>query len=228
MGFPDDTLVKNTSANTEAHQAPLPMWLPRQEYWSGVATSFSGESSQPRELNPCLLLGKQVLYDWATREAQRSKCQPENSTLSYMPRRNWVKEMSCQCSPKSLILTTCFQVASHSRESLCFSSWSIQNYCLRMTFLLAGSSLLIGLVNMSNDHRVTEIEISRANSQKACGLIDRPVFSSLGPPGEWPLGSGLLLRFIAFMVKKRAHTPLLFWFRSVSPPNRKSTHIDRS
>ena len=79
-----------------------------------------------------------------------------------------------------------------------------------MTFLLAGSSLLIGLVNMSNDHRVTEIEISRANSQKACGLRDRPVFSSLGPPGEWPLGSGLLLRFIAFMVKKRAHTPLLF------------------
>ena len=112
-----------------------------------VTMPSSRESSEPRELNPCLLLGKQVLYDWATREAQRSKCQPENGTLSYMLRRNWVKEMSCQCSLKSLILTTCFQVASHSRESPCFSSWSIQNYCLRMTFLLAGSSLLIGLVD---------------------------------------------------------------------------------
>ena len=62
-----------------------------------------------------------------------------------------------------------------------------------MTFLLAGSSLLIGLVNYEivTCQMTTESqrEISRANSQKACGLRDRPVFSSLSPPGEWPLGS---------------------------------------
>ena len=155
-----------------------------------VATPSSRESSRPRELNPCLLLGRQVLYDWATREARRWKCQPEDGSLSYTPRRNWVKERSCQCSPKSLILTTCSQAASHSRDSLCFSSWSIQSSasewlfaCRKQPFDRAG-----GLWNshMSNDHRVTEMEISRANSQKACGLGDRPVFSSLGPPGEWP------------------------------------------
>ena len=34
-----------------AHQAPLSMGLPRQEYWGGggVAISFSRESSQPRD-----------------------------------------------------------------------------------------------------------------------------------------------------------------------------------
>ena len=61
MGFPDDTLVKNTSANTEAHQAPLPMWLPRQEYWSGVATSFSGGTSQPRDWIHVSRIGKQII-----------------------------------------------------------------------------------------------------------------------------------------------------------------------
>ena len=61
MDFPDDTLVKNTSANRGAHQAPLPMWLPRQEYWSGVATSFSRGTSQPRDWIHVSRVGKQII-----------------------------------------------------------------------------------------------------------------------------------------------------------------------
>ena len=34
---------------TLAHQAPLSMGFPRQEYWSGLSSPPPGESSQPRD-----------------------------------------------------------------------------------------------------------------------------------------------------------------------------------
>ena len=60
-GFPDGTLVKSASANTEAHQALPPMWLPRQEHWSGVATSFSRGTSHPRDWIHVSRIGKQII-----------------------------------------------------------------------------------------------------------------------------------------------------------------------
>ena len=55
--------------STIAHQAPLSMAFPRQEYWSGLPFPSPGESSWPRHYLPCLLHCRQILYHWATWEA---------------------------------------------------------------------------------------------------------------------------------------------------------------
>ena len=50
---------------TVAHQAPLSMGFPRQEYWSGLPFSSSRGSSQPWGSNPsllCLLHCRRILY----------------------------------------------------------------------------------------------------------------------------------------------------------------------
>ena len=44
---------------TVAHQAPLSMGFPRQEYWTRV-------SSQPRDRTHISCIGRRVLYQWAT------------------------------------------------------------------------------------------------------------------------------------------------------------------
>ena len=44
-----------------AHQAPLFMGFPRQEYWSGLLFPSPGELLNPG-INPRLLLGRQILY----------------------------------------------------------------------------------------------------------------------------------------------------------------------
>ena len=49
---------------TVAHQAPLSMGFPRQEYWTSVPFPFPGDLLDPR-----LLLGRWILYHWATKEA---------------------------------------------------------------------------------------------------------------------------------------------------------------
>ena len=49
-------------------QAPLPMGFPRQEYWTGCHFLLQG-IVLIQGLNPGLLLGRQVLYHWPTREA---------------------------------------------------------------------------------------------------------------------------------------------------------------
>ena len=57
---------------TVAHQAPLPMGFPRQEYWSGLSFPSPGDQTQgsnPHLLHPLYLLHcRQILYYWATRE----------------------------------------------------------------------------------------------------------------------------------------------------------------
>ena len=45
-----------------AHQAPLTMGLPRQEYWSGFAISSSRRSAQPRILSYVSYIGRRVIY----------------------------------------------------------------------------------------------------------------------------------------------------------------------
>ena len=55
---------------TVAHQAPLSMGFPRQEYWSGLPCPSPGESSRPRDLSwvSCLagnsLLGKPQVINY--------------------------------------------------------------------------------------------------------------------------------------------------------------------
>jgi len=47
---------------TVAHQAPLSMGFPRQEYWSRIAISFSRESSQLRDRTWVSCIGRHILY----------------------------------------------------------------------------------------------------------------------------------------------------------------------
>ena len=53
------------AAWTVAHQAPLSMGFPRQEYWNGL----SRQSSLPRDRTHISCVGRQILYPGATRES---------------------------------------------------------------------------------------------------------------------------------------------------------------
>jgi len=54
---------------TVAHQAPLSMGFPKQEYWSRVgAISFFRGSSQPRDRTSVSSTVRQILYHCATRK----------------------------------------------------------------------------------------------------------------------------------------------------------------
>ena len=44
---------------TVAHQAPLSMGFPRQEYWSGLPCPSPGDLPNPG-IKSCLLLGRQI------------------------------------------------------------------------------------------------------------------------------------------------------------------------
>ena len=59
---------------TVAHQAPLPMGFPRQEYWSGLPFPSPGDLSDPG-IEPAISCsshnGRRILYHWATREAMQ-------------------------------------------------------------------------------------------------------------------------------------------------------------
>ena len=61
-----------------AHLAALPMGFPSQEYWSGLPFPSSGDlpgdllnPSWPKNWTCVSCIGRQILYHWATREAQR-------------------------------------------------------------------------------------------------------------------------------------------------------------
>ena len=53
---------------TVARQTPLSMGFPRQEYWSGFLFPPPGDLPD-LGIKPCLLLGRQILYRWATWKA---------------------------------------------------------------------------------------------------------------------------------------------------------------
>ena len=56
---------------TIACQAPLSIGFPRQEYWSGLPCPPPVDLLT-QGLNPCLLLGRQILYHWAIWETHPS------------------------------------------------------------------------------------------------------------------------------------------------------------
>ena len=51
---------------TVAHQDPLSMGFPKQEYWKWVATSLSRESSQSRDQTPVSCIAGGFFTIWAT------------------------------------------------------------------------------------------------------------------------------------------------------------------
>ena len=56
---------------TEICQIPLSIGFPRQEYWCGLLFPFFSRGySGPRDWNCIPCIGRQILYHWATREAQ--------------------------------------------------------------------------------------------------------------------------------------------------------------
>ena len=50
-----------------AHQVPLSMGFPKQEYWNGLPLLSPGDFPNPGS-KLCFLLGRQILYHWATWE----------------------------------------------------------------------------------------------------------------------------------------------------------------
>ena len=58
---------------TAAHQTPLSTGFSRQEYWSGLPLLLQ-QIFPTQGSNPCLWLGRQILYHWATWEALFSLC----------------------------------------------------------------------------------------------------------------------------------------------------------
>ena len=63
----------SASPRTVAHQAPLSMGFPRQEYWSGLPFPSPGDGSSLLKDQTCVSYiccnGRQVLYHWASWEA---------------------------------------------------------------------------------------------------------------------------------------------------------------
>ena len=57
---------------TVAHNAPLFMGFPRQEYRSGFSISFSRGSSWPRDWTHISCIGRRILYCWVTWEAWKT------------------------------------------------------------------------------------------------------------------------------------------------------------
>ena len=56
---------------TVAHQAPLSMGFPRQEYWSGSHSLLQG-ISWTRDWTLFSCIGRQILYHWVTWETQKA------------------------------------------------------------------------------------------------------------------------------------------------------------
>ena len=54
-----------------AHQAPLSMGFPRQEYWSGLTFPSSGDLPEP-EIELVSWIDRQNLHPWATWEAHHT------------------------------------------------------------------------------------------------------------------------------------------------------------
>ena len=68
-----------------AHQAPLSMGFPKQEYWSGLPF-FLHEIFTTHGLNSYLLHCRQILYHWAIREALTQRYRlPRLSYSSELP-----------------------------------------------------------------------------------------------------------------------------------------------
>ena len=75
----------SVTPQTVAHQAPLSMGFPRQEYRSALPFSSPGEFSGPRDWTRVSRSGRRTLYHWATWETPRSIHVPSLSQLNNIP-----------------------------------------------------------------------------------------------------------------------------------------------
>ena len=66
VGVPAESHLTLATPWAVAHQAPLPMGISRQEYWSGLPFPPPGDLPDP--LNLCLLHCRSIVYHWATGE----------------------------------------------------------------------------------------------------------------------------------------------------------------
>ena len=64
---------------TLAHQAPLCMGFPRQEYWNGLPFSFSRGSSRPRDQTRISCIVGRFFTSWATWEAHLKSVDHNNT-----------------------------------------------------------------------------------------------------------------------------------------------------
>ena len=81
----------SATLQTVALQAPLSMWSPRQEYYSGLPFPSQG-SSLLRDQTLVSCIGRQILYLWATREAPTliSYITFYSSRRNGLPLREWI------------------------------------------------------------------------------------------------------------------------------------------
>ena len=72
-GLHAQSLVMSDSATpwTVAHQAPLSMGFPSQEYWSGLSFPPPGDPPDPG-IKPCI--GRRILYHWSSFPGKPFKC----------------------------------------------------------------------------------------------------------------------------------------------------------
>ena len=86
---------------TIAHQIPLPMGFPRQDFWSGVPFP-SPEDFPNRGIKPSLLhYGKFIwrLFSVQTETAEMD-CQPQGESLDWLPKA-WSVTMVCRVKKKT-------------------------------------------------------------------------------------------------------------------------------
>ena len=79
---------------TLAHQAPLSMGFPRQEYWSGLPFSSPGDFPKPgiEPRSPCIC--RRILHHWATSKA----------LLELRQLNNWLRDLGWEVSEANLQL----------------------------------------------------------------------------------------------------------------------------
>ena len=97
---------------TVAHQAPLSLRFPRQEYWSGLPIPLPGDIPDPGiELaSPASPAMQARLYCWATGEAQTTNwCY--NSVPEVFP---WL----CICKKKKKSVVKCFPLLAQNKAKL--------------------------------------------------------------------------------------------------------------
>ena len=73
---------------TVAHQAPLSMGLPQQEYWNGLPFPPPGDLPHPRIEPGASYIGRWILYHWATWETSKCQRQVEIPIQQWAPVRS--------------------------------------------------------------------------------------------------------------------------------------------
>ena len=88
---------------TLTHQTPLSMGFPRHKYWSGLPFPSPGDHPHPG-IKPGVLLGRRILYHWATWEAPCLKMEVVKSISEDSVRsESNVRKISGTCSTQQIL-----------------------------------------------------------------------------------------------------------------------------